>query len=716
MQKARLQQLQAQGAASDIQQARTMRNLGVGRLAQRSMLGRELEYIRSTREGAQIRKEQASARLAGLQADRTNLEAQLKTETDANKRTELQGQLNLKDQDIANANKELQNANEIVNRFPPALEGWQAAFNATGQVAMSFATRLVTQVFRKALQEAKNFVKQFDAQMTQIQMVTLKTDTEISTLGDGFIQKAIDLKASIADVTTAATALYRQGLNDEEVDSRLDDILKFTRVGNVKAEDATKLATVAVNGGMVSSAMDAFNVVAAISDNAATDAAAITKGLQKSMYAAKSVGVGFDELVSMLAVITSKTQLSGQVAGTTMASVFSRMSRLQESDVVYDENGNATSRSSVATALHHAGVELYENGKMRSGYQILSDLGNVWGGLGDEQKYNISYLLGGGRQASNLQALMEGFTEVDESGRRLIDTYLELASASDGLVDEKNAVYMQSLAAAMNDVKNSFDAIVQAVASGGLFTDLAEGLAGALQGIATFAGLLDGAVGKVMALGGAIAFLAPILKMLFAGPLAALLPVLGVGALVLGGAAAVGAGINAWRENTEYNSAASQQRRTYDAMSREASQGRSAYETASSIVERNKDNWNDMSSEDKSALQGAMASLRSLGMLDTEHVSMSLNDLTESASAASTALAGVKPAIEEREKNAGLADFAAATLDLNDALARAEEGSAPEGRLEKSIWDTAFDFALVNYGKYDASIYEDVASDMMALS
>ena len=106
--------------------------------------------------------------------------------------------------------------------------------------------------------------------------------------------------------------------------------MKFTKIGNVKAADATKLATVAVNGGMVSSAQQAFDAVAAISDNAATDAAAITKGLQKSMYAAKSVGVSFNELVSMLAVITSKTQLSGQVAGTTMATVFSRLSRMRE--------------------------------------------------------------------------------------------------------------------------------------------------------------------------------------------------------------------------------------------------------------------------------------------------------------------------------------------------------------------------------------------------
>ena len=98
--------------------------------------------------------------------------------------------------------------------MPASLDGLSAAFNATASIGLSFATRLATQVFRKALQEAKNFVKQFDAQMTQIQMVTLKSDAQMSTLGDGFIQKAIDLKASIADVTTAATALYRQGLDD----------------------------------------------------------------------------------------------------------------------------------------------------------------------------------------------------------------------------------------------------------------------------------------------------------------------------------------------------------------------------------------------------------------------------------------------------------------------------------------------------------------------
>ena len=570
--------IKAQGVNRSLDFARQQRQMTSGRFTQRTMLGRELEYIRSSRETAQKQINQLTP-LEGKQKAEVALAEQRLQEAKANNGDVegAQAKLDQAKASLENTQQALRDNQQIVSQFPSSLDGLSAAFNATASIGLSFATRLATQVFRK--------VKQFDAQMTQIQMVTLKSDAQMSTLGDGFIQKAIDLKASIADVTTAATALYRQGLDDQEVDNRLGDIMKFTKIGNVKAADATKLATVAVNGGMVSSAQQAFDAVAAISDNAATDAAAITKGLQKSMYAAKSVGVSFNELVSMLAVITSKTQLSGQVAGTTMATVFSRLSRMRENQVVYDENGNATSASDVSVALHHAGVELYENGEMRSAFDVISDLGKVWEGLGDTQKASISYLLGAGRQASNLQALMEGFAEVDENGRSLIDTFVSLADASGGIVDEKYTVYAESLAAAMTNIKNSFDELVGSIAQTGAITDLANGFAALLQSLAGFASIGDGVVGQIMGIAGAAAVIAPVLMKLWP-----LIAAIGPGLLAAGafGAAAVGIGsaVNAYNTSQRYNSYESVSARGYSAIDRRIEKANTSYENASSLVSK----------------------------------------------------------------------------------------------------------------------------------
>ena len=58
------------------------------------------------------------------------------------------------------------------------------------------------------------------------------------------------MKVSFSDVAKATTELYRQGLSDEEVDERREQVLKFSKVAGVSATDATKLITVGVNSGL----------------------------------------------------------------------------------------------------------------------------------------------------------------------------------------------------------------------------------------------------------------------------------------------------------------------------------------------------------------------------------------------------------------------------------------------------------------------------------
>lgn len=114
-----------------------------------------------------------------------------------------------------------------------------------------------------AIQEAKRFVLEFDAAMTEIQMVTLKTDAALANLGDGLIQTAIDMKVSVSDVTSAATTLYRQGLDDDEVAVRMEDVIKFAKVASIKTDEASKIITTALSNNLVSSSQEAMDVLVA---------------------------------------------------------------------------------------------------------------------------------------------------------------------------------------------------------------------------------------------------------------------------------------------------------------------------------------------------------------------------------------------------------------------------------------------------------------------
>lgn len=73
------------------------------------------------------------------------------------------------------------------------------------------------------------------------------------------------------DVAKSASALYRQGLGDDEVNERLVQASRFAKVAAMSVTDAVDVITVAINTGMVKNAQKATDVLVALGDAAATD-------------------------------------------------------------------------------------------------------------------------------------------------------------------------------------------------------------------------------------------------------------------------------------------------------------------------------------------------------------------------------------------------------------------------------------------------------------
>lgn len=447
---------------------------------ERQMLVNENDY-----EQYKQQYEAISHRLGIWQSRRRGLVAHGQIDTDNYK---------LATQEINRLSSALADCQKEMDSLTGSAGKLNAGLTVAGQAASNVIQQFGRRMFHQAASEAMSFVQTYDNAMTEIQMVTLKTDEEISDLGKGFIDTAIDLKANVDEVTTAATALYRQGLLDDEVDARLEDVIKFSKTASVNTTDAIKLATVAMNSGNISDPQEAFDIVSALGDSAATNAAQITKGLMKTMAAADTVGVSFEELVAMLTVITSNTQLSGSVAGTTMRNVMSRMTR-------FGEEGTQYARQ--AQVLKNNGVNVFtEDGQMRDVTEILVDIGKKWEAFeSDDVRYAIARALGGTEQFSNVMALMQGFSEVDEiTGLTAIEKYLGLASKAEGTTDAKYEHYLNSLSAAVTNLRSSFDQLVASAESTGVVVDFFDFVSDGVAGFAELNTQTDGFVTKLAAL------------------------------------------------------------------------------------------------------------------------------------------------------------------------------------------------------------------------
>lgn len=378
-------------------------------------------------------------------------------------------------------------------------QGFKAVGTSVTRSVQNIAMRFGRQLFQKALTEAKKFVVEYNRTMTEIQMITLKTDDQMKDLGDGLVSKAKELKISVAEVTKSAATLYRQGLTDEEVDERLDVISKFSKVSGTKIDAATKLITVAMNTGLVTDPRVAADIVTALGDNAATNAAEIERGIEKAGAAAAADGTTFGQLAAMLTAITSTTQIGGSTAGRTLNTIFGRMNKIGTNELIYDENGNAISGSAVAKLLDKQGIKQYdENGNKRSSYDTLYALSQKWEKMSDAEQQQIATAIAGTRQYSNFSAIMQGMAE----GK--VDQYMNLVGESAGITDKKYEIYTKSLDASLTNLKNTFDELVKDLTNNGAITGVIDTLSSMIEGV-------DNLTKSIGPLGAALTIVLPLL-------------------------------------------------------------------------------------------------------------------------------------------------------------------------------------------------------------
>ena len=519
----------------------------------------------------------------GLYRRQSEIEKELETTTDSDRRKALESE-QTRNAETINANVEaIRRANAEVEQLGTFGARAGAAFQTLSQSLGMVAQRLGRQLFQKALQETKRFVKEFDASMNEIQAITMKSNDEMRDVRSGTINRAIGLRTSVSNVATTEAALYRQGLSDTEVADRTESIIKFATVTKLNVAEATKIITTALQNDLVPSAEAAMDALVALGDSAATTAAEIGKGMQKAAASAKVAGVSYEELTALLTIGTSDTQLSGTQVGTALQTVFSRMRRLSLTGYTADQNGEKTTASDAEAALAAVGVNLWDNktvGQMRSAYDVMLDLSKVWQNLSDAQKSIVTNAMAGTRQTNIFSTLMEGMSE--DNGATL-EKYLGLAEGSEGVTQSKYEIAMQSLAASMDTVRSSWDAVVESMVSGGSFTGILDGVSGFLQMFANAGGI---AQGMSLVAGGITGIAVAIAALSSANPaIKALSTILGIAAGLAVGGGIAGLG-SLFKTETEEERANREYSENYDWAKKRASDRSAEEGRQSSAIEK----------------------------------------------------------------------------------------------------------------------------------
>ena len=358
--------------------------------------------------------------------------------------------------DIQNLKQEIDNANKstikptvdttTLTQTESALRRLTGSFNELLKLRASYS---VISLFSSAIGQAKQSIMEFDSALTEYNKVTqLSSDgmekqisklkgyaKEVGRTTSEMIQGTTGWKKAgftdeDASILSKVTALYQNTADEVMSTSQATDILtSIIKAYNIQASDSIQVT-------------DKINKVSA---DFAVSSGDIGNGLKVASASMSTMGNSLDQTTALL------------TAGTT---IFQH----QSSQVARGLNTIGLNLTKNKAKLEQYGIATTDsNGKLRSTYDILNDLHDVWGRLGETQeRADLGMTLAGKNQYKVLSAIMSQWDVAEKS--------LNESMNAQGETMKQNEVFMDSLQAKINTLKGTFETLVL---SGG-FGDLAK--------------------------------------------------------------------------------------------------------------------------------------------------------------------------------------------------------------------------------------------------
>jgi TP901 family phage tail tape measure protein len=298
------------------------------------------------------------------------------------------------------------------------------------------------------LKDGINFVNELNKSLTEISIVTGKSQQGVAALGREYNQLAQEMGVLTSEIASATVEFYRQGLSQEEVMEKARIATQYAKISALDFSTSAKILTAAVNS-MGIDAERASDVFSYLGDATATGADEIGRAFQKVGGSAGALNVEFEKVASWIAVVSSRTRESAETIGQSMKSILARIQNMKERG--FDEE-DGTQVNQVAKALNEVGIALMDNtGQFRDFGKVMDELGERWDQLDSRQKAYISTTVAGTYQQSRFLNLMEGYSDSV--------TLYEKSLNSAGTTTEKFGLYMQGNEAALNRLKATWEGL-----------------------------------------------------------------------------------------------------------------------------------------------------------------------------------------------------------------------------------------------------------------
>ena len=358
-------------------------------------------------------------------------------------------------------NEATNKANKQTQQMVSQLERW---------LATMVVMRGLTSMWKNMTDYAKSY---YDA-MNEIRIVTNMTEEQADQLGSRYRQMAQEMSVSSKEIASAAVEFWRQGLPEDEVESRLRATTVYAKISAMDFAEAAELMTAATNA-MGVEAGHVADVWAYLGDASASGADEIGIAMQRVSAVATSAGISFEQLGAYIATLSEKTRQAPQVIGTALNSIISRLQQVKQNGFK-DEDGLGINDIAKALSALKEPIKIMENDEWRAFPDILNDIAAQWQDLTDKEKAYIATTMGGTRQRNYLLTLLDDLSKSAEGGSRAMELY-KGALESTGVAMDKYATYEESVTAAQGRLNAAMEEFYSTLMNGSILRGWYDGLA-----------------------------------------------------------------------------------------------------------------------------------------------------------------------------------------------------------------------------------------------
>lgn len=313
--------------------------------------------------------------------------------------------------------KQIDAGTESIKEQNKVLEQKQAFENKIKQfLGMAGAA----QVMRSALHNAMATIKELDATMTEMSVVTDLSVGDYWEQLPQYTKRANELGLAINDVYKADTLFYQQGLKTNEVVAISTETMKMARIAGLDTAEATDRMTAALRGFNMelneTSAQKISDVYSELAAITAADVDEISTAMTKTASIASSAGMEFETTAAFLSQIIETTRESAETAGTAMKTVIARFQELKKApDEIGEVDGEIVDANAIETALRSVGVLLRDSsGQFRELDDVFLELSGKWDTLDKNTQRYIATIAAGSRQQSRFIAMMSDYKRTTE--------------------------------------------------------------------------------------------------------------------------------------------------------------------------------------------------------------------------------------------------------------------------------------------------------------